>query len=153
MLIVAGTAAVVALMVVTGMGPTVVLVTALGALVGLGVWLLVDLADRTETTGETERGGPQVSSARPDRRVERLRADLAYGRPDSIAPERLHLALVDIIDDQLRSTHHIERRDDPEAASAVLGDELQRFVDDPDSAATLLRPKRLGHVLDLIERL
>jgi hypothetical protein len=140
-------------MVVTGMGPTVVLVAALGALVGLGVWLLVDLADRTETSGDGARETPQVTSARPDRRVERLRADLAHGRPDSIAPERLHLALVEIIDDQLRSTHHLERRDDPEAASAVLGDELQQFVDDPDAAAALLRPKRLGHLLDLIERL
>ncbi len=35
-------------MVVTGMGPQVVLVAALGGLVGAGVWFLADLADVTD---------------------------------------------------------------------------------------------------------
>ena len=149
LLITGGTAVVSVFMVVTGMGPELVLVAALGALVGLGGWFLVDVADRAETPTDVapDRHGPR--DARSDRRVERLRSDLAH----SIVPERLHRALVEIIDDQLRSAHHLERLDDPAAANAVVGDELQQFIDDPASAVALLRPNRLDRVLGLIERL
>ena len=151
--ITAGTAAVAVFMVVTGMGPELVLVAALGGLVGLAGWFLLDVADSTETTADVGADRHGTRDVRGDRRVERLRSDLAHGRPDSIVPERLHRALVEIIDDQLRSVHHIERHDDPEAALAVLGDELQHFIDDPGSAVALLRPNRLDRVLGLIERL
>ena len=153
LLITGGTAVVSVFMVVTGMGPELVLVAALGALVGLGGWFLVDVADRAETPTDVapDRHGPR--DARSDRRVERLRSALAHGRPDSIVPERLHRALVEIIDDQLRSAHHLERLDDPAAANAVVGDELQQFIDDPASAVALLRPNRLARVLGLLERL
>lgn len=150
--IAAGTAAVAAFMLLSGMGPELVLVIALGLLVGLGGWQLATLADATptESTGTiSERAAP---GARADRRVMRLRTGLAYGRPDGITLERLRATLVEVIDDQLLVAHRIDRSSDPAAAAAVLGPELQRFVDDPDASA-LARPDRLDHTLTLIERL
>jgi hypothetical protein len=150
--IAAGTGAVVAFMLLSGMGPELVLVIALGLLVGLGGWRLASLADATptESTGTiSERAAPP---ARADRRVMRLRAGLAYGRPDGITLERLRATLVEVIDDQLLVVHRIDRAADPAAAAAVLGPELQRFVDDPDASA-ITRPDRLDRTLTLIERL
>jgi hypothetical protein len=150
--IAAGTVSVAAFMLLSGMGPELVLVVSLGLLVGLGGWQLATLADATptESTGTiSERGAPP---ARADRRVMRLRAGLAYGRPDGITLERLRATLVDVIDDQLLTAHQIDRAADPVAAAAVLGPELQHFVDDPDASA-LTQPDRLEHTLTLIERL
>ncbi len=148
-----GTAAVVVFMVVSGMGPDIALVAALGVLLGLAVWFLAEVADATPTTAASTVGERGVRGPRSDRRVERLRAGLAHGRPDGVMLERLHTNLVDIIDDQLRAAHQIERVEDPSAARSVLGDELQSFIDDPNAPATLLRPDRLDRVLTLIERL
>lgn len=147
-----GTAVVAGFMVVSGMGPELALVIPLGLLVGIGAWSLADLADATptESTGTvTDRGNPP---ARADRRVMRLRSGLAYGRPDGITLERLRTTLVDIIDDQLRVAHQIDRASDPASAAAALGPDLQRFVDDPDASA-LARPDQLERTLTLIERL
>ncbi len=148
-----GTAAVIVFMMLSGMGPEVLLVAALGALVGLGVWALGELADATPTTGVSILGRRGDPVARADRRVERLRSGLAHGRPDGVMLERLHDTLVEVVDDQLRVEYQIERSDDPDAARLVIGDELQAFIDDPDAPATLLRPDRLGRVLTMIERL
>jgi hypothetical protein len=151
--IVAATAAVSTFMVVSGMGPELVLVAALGCLVGTAVWQLRELADDTPTTATTTADQRVAPPARGDRRVMRLRTGLAYGRPDGPTLERLHATLVEAIDDQLRAVHHVDRTDDPLAARALVGDELQAFVDDPDAAASLANPRTLDRTLTLIERL
>ena len=96
---------------------------------------------------------PVEPAARRDRRVMRLRSGLAYGRADGASLENLRLSLVGLVDDQLRAAHRIDRRQDPEAARVVLGDELDAFVNDPDAAAVLLKPRSLDRILTLIERL
>ena len=150
--IAAGTAAIAAFMVMSGMEPELVLVIALCLLVGIGAWYLATLADETPTAVTGSIGPRAAPPARADRRVMRLRAGIAYGRPDGITLERLRATLVDVIDDQLLATHQIDRAADPVAAAEILGPELQRFVDDPD-ASGLARPDRLEHTITLIERL
>ena len=152
-LIVVVTVVVEVLMVTTGMGPNVVLVAALCALVGVGLWFVVDLAKVAAGSGGVVASLPVEPAARRDRRVMRLRSGLAYGRADGASLENLRLSLVDLVDDQLHSVHRIDRREDPERARAVLGDELDAFVNDPDAVAVLLKPRSLDRILTLIERL
>jgi hypothetical protein len=141
------------LMVATGMGPHVILVAALCTLVGVGAWFVVDLARVAVGAGGAVAPLPVEPAARSDRRVMRLRSGLAYGRADGASLENLRVSLVDLVDDQLRSAHRIDRREDPVAARVVLGDELDAFVNDPDAAAVLLKPRSLDRILTLIERL
>ncbi|MGA7756879.1 MAG: hypothetical protein WBL31_12600 [Ilumatobacteraceae bacterium] len=141
------------LMFTTGMGPNIVLVAALCALVGVGLWFVVDLTRVAVGSGGAVASLPVEPAARRDRRVMRLRSGLAYGRADGASLENLRLSLVDLVDDQLRSVHRIDRREDPERARAVLGHELDAFVNDPDAAAVLLKPRSLDRILTLIERL
>ena len=84
-----GTAAVAVFMLLSGMGPELVLVIALGLLVGLGGWRLATLADATPTESTGAIGERAAPAARADRRVMRLRTGLAYGRPDGITLERV----------------------------------------------------------------
>ncbi len=151
--IVGVTIAVDVLMVVTGVGPHVVLVAALGGLLGVGLWFLSDLADLAVRAG-VDRGGPASEpTVRADRRVMQLRAGLAYGRPDRASLVQLRSTLVDLVDDQLRAVHHVDLAEDPDGARAILGDDLYAFVDDADSARLLTEPRRVDHLLTLIERI
>ena len=147
------TFAVEVLMVVTGMGPQLVLVAALGGLVGAGVWFLADLADLTEPGTAVPMGATREPAARADRRVMQLRTGLAYGRPDRASLLQLRATLVDLVDDQLRAVHLIDRAERPDAARAVMSDDLYAFVTDPDSATMLTEPRRVDHIVTLIERL
>jgi hypothetical protein len=152
-LIIGATIVVDVLMVVTGMGPQVVLVAALGVLVGAGVWFLTDLADVTDGATAVPMGTTKEPAARADRRVMQLRTGLAYGRPDRASLLQLRATLVDLVDDQLRAVHLIDRAQQPEAARAVMSDDLYAFVTDPDSATMLTEPRRVDHIVTLIERL
>ncbi len=138
-------------MIVTGMGPQVVLVAALGGLVGVGLWFLSDLAD--VAIGAT--GVPVTPSSAPavraDRRVMQLRTGLAYGRPDRASLVSLRASLIELVDDQLRAVHQVDLADDPDGARAVIGDDLSAFVDDPDSATILTQPRNVDRILTLIE--
>jgi hypothetical protein len=140
-------------MVASGMGPNVIAVAAVCALVGVVVWFVVDLAKVAVGSGGMAAPSPVEPATRSDRRVMRLRSGLAYGRADGASLQNLRVSLVDLVDDQLRSVHRIDRREDPEAARVVLGDELDAFVNDPDAAAVLLKPRSLDRILTLIERL
>lgn len=151
--LVVGAIALVVAMSVTGMGPEVALVMALAVLVGAVCWACSDLTKIT--TGST--GLPAAEAAAPvarvDRRVMRLRSGLAYGRNDRESLDRLRDTLVELIDDQLLAVHLIDRSVDPAAAHAVLGDELTTFVEDPDTARLLDKPRFLTTTVTLIERL
>ena len=151
--IVGGTILVVALMLAADMGPHVGLVAALCALIGAGTWLVLDLARVAVGSSGVVTVVPAEPAARNDRRVMRLRSGLAYGRPDGASLDNLRQSLVDLVDDQLRSVHRIDRSNDPDRACVVLGAELDAFVNDPDAADVLLKPRSLDRILTLIERL
>jgi hypothetical protein len=139
------------LMIVTGMGPQVVLVAALGGLVGVAWWFLSDLADVALGTSGATAGPASAPEARPDRRVMQLRTGLAYGRPDRASLVSLRASLIELIDDQLRTVHQIDLAEDPDGARAVIGDDLYVFVDDPDSATMLTQPRNVDRILTRIE--
>ncbi len=71
------------LLVVSRSGPAVLLIAALCGLVGVVFWFIVDLAEVTLDSSESdvEPSGPQFVG-RTDRRVMRLRSGLAYTRDD-----------------------------------------------------------------------
>jgi len=151
--IAAGTIVVVAFMVVAETGPDVVLVSALCILGGVGLWFFSELMNGTVESTDLVAGPTSTMTQSTDRRLMRLRSGLVYGRHDDDALERLRASLVELIDDQLRAAHRIDRVDDPDAARAVLGNELSAFVDDPGAAHALARPNQLDHILTLIEQL
>lgn len=139
-------------MVVTDMGPHVVLVASLGGLVGVGLWFVADLADVALAAGENSRRHPTEPTVRADRRVMQLRTGLAYGRADRVSIVQLHSTLVELVEDQLRTVHHVDLAEDPDGARAIIGEELYAFVDDAHSAAMLTDLRKVDHILTLIER-
>lgn len=141
-------------MAVSGMGPNVLLLTVLGVLIGVAVWTVAELADTTPATAPIDANVRAAPPPRSERRVTRLRTGLAYAGPNGLVFEQLHGSLVDVIDDQLRVAYQIDRVSDPDAARAVIGDDLQAFIDERAAAtAALARPRRLDHILTLIEQL
>ena len=153
LLIVAITIAVEVFTITTGMGPDVLLIAAVTATVGTGVWLVVDIADSIPSTTPIGSTTHQPFEHRVDRRVTRLRSGLAHGQIDRLSAERLHTSLVAIIDDQLRAGHQIDRHADPSAAAALIGPELTRFIDDPGARISLPSTGQLDRILTEIERL
>lgn len=141
------------LMIVTGMGPDLVLVTALLATIGIGAWVLATTADAVPPPAPSVAAPRSAPPQRNERRVKQVRTSLAYGRNDGLARERLHTGLVAIVDDQLRSAHEIDRATDPAAARVVLGPDLTAFVEATEPPDTLSRPRQLDHILTEIEQL
>jgi hypothetical protein len=139
------------LMVLTDMGPNVPLVAALCLLIGFGVWFFAGLGDLVPMTDVQAAATPPTE--RTDRRVMRLRTGLVFGRHDDTSLDRLWQSLVELVDDQLRAAHHIDRLEDPDAARAVLGADLFAFVGDPTAANQLGRPRELDRILTLIEQI
>lgn len=148
-----GAVALVVVMALTGMEPEVVLVVALVVLLGS---VCVAVSDLTKITFGSS-GLPSVEAPIPaapvDRRVMRLRSGIAYGRSDRASLEHLRENLIELIDDQLLAVHLIDRSADPAAASAILGDDLSTFVQDPGTAQLLDKPRYLTTTITLIERL
>jgi hypothetical protein len=141
------------LMVLTDMGPDVGLVTALCVLLGVGLWFISDLKDATSASAEVATDSAPTSAESTDRRVMRLRSGIVYGQPGSNSLERLRATLVDLVDDQLLAAHQIDRVEDPDAARAVLGDDLFAFVEDSGAADELAEPRQLDRIVTLIERI
>ena len=149
--IVAGTIVVDSFMVFADTGPDVMLIAGLCVLVGVGLWFMSELLSApVEAADDAFRSTPTLHAT--DRRVMRLRSGLVYGRRDDTSLERLRASLVELVDDQLRSAHQVDRAVDPEAARAVLGDELFAFVDDPRTAHDLAAPQKLDRILTRIEQ-
>lgn len=139
------------LMVLTNMRPQLVLIAALGALIGWGIWFAVDLD--SSVVRSTPMPLPRVNRAArsTDSRLVTLRWDLDYGGDDDRRSQRLHQALVELVDDQLAVAHGINRSADPAAAHEILGRDLARFVEDPDWARSVARRGKLGDIVARIE--
>lgn len=137
-------------MIVTDMGPHLLLVAAVCAVVGTVIWLLIAVGHRAvryETVSEPHRPLP---IRLPDLRITLLRQGLSYGRQDNQIPERMYESLVTLVDDELAATHGIDREAEPDAARAIIGDELMRFIELPDAARSL-GLEDLERIVTLIE--
>lgn len=153
LMIVAVTIVVEAFMIVSGMGPDVLLVAAVAATIGVGIWIVIETAGAVPAATPIGAASRQKPVHRVDRRVTRLRSGLSHGQTDSLSAERLHDSLVAIIDDQLRAGHQIDRNVDPAAATAIIGPELAAFIDDPALRVSLPGARELDRILTQIERL
>lgn len=138
-------------MVLTGMGPQLVLIGALGALVGVTIWLVVAVG--SAATPSPPWVTPRSSAGRvalSNQQVSTLRSRIAYGRSTG-GDERLYAILVELIDDQLAAAHGVDRTTDPDAARAILGDHLFEFAADPTAARSLTRRRAVERVVAGIE--
>jgi len=152
LVIVGATIVVQIVMVVTDMGPHLLLVAAVCLLVGITIWTVLSLGHAAVRTEAVSTPHPPPPSRLPDLRITLLRQGLSYGRHDNQIPDRVYWSLVTLIDDELMVGHGIDRRSDPEAARQVIGDELMRFVTEPD-ASRALSLERLTQVVTRIERI
>lgn len=139
------------LMVLTNMGPELVLIAALGALIGSSIWFAVDLDSSVVRSAALPLARVNRSARSTDARLVTLRWDLDYGGDDDRRSQRLHQTLVELIDDQLAVAHGISRSGDPAAANEILGRDLARFVADPDWARAVARRGKLGDIVARIE--
>jgi hypothetical protein len=121
-------------------------------LVGLGLWFVVELMNADVESSDVPIGPAIAPEGRADRRVMRLRSGLAYARRDDATMEQLRATLVELVDDQLRTVHQIDRAEEPEAARAVIGDDLYAFVNGTNGTRQLTRPRGLEHIVTLIEQ-
>jgi len=152
LMVVGATVVVDILMVLTDTGPNLLAITALGLVLSALVAYVVD------TGPIVARPRPATTTAsapeqRSDLRITTLRQALKYGNTssDHYLSARVHHTLVAVIDDELRSVHGIDRATDPAGALAILGPELNRFVEEPRTAAWT--PRRLAHIVTLIEQI
>ena len=140
-----------AALILTDTDPNVWLVAALIGLVGAAVRFITAVDPYVARPAPAPRL-PTGATAYPDLRTTALRQALSTGNADVRHARRLREQLVAIVDDELVSVHSIDRRSDPHAARAVLGEELHRFVSDERPDATLT-PRGVTHIVSLIEQL
>ena len=145
-----GGALVEAFMVLTDMGPDVPVVAGLIATLALAMWTAADL-DGAVVPIEfaTRRSEPDWSMA-AERATAPLRF-LLYGRRNADAAERLHDALVDLVDRQLLTVHGIDRHTRPDDARRALSPTLQRFVDSSPPPVDLTQVSELDRIVSEIE--
>lgn len=151
---VALTALSVAFMLGTSMGPNVALVVGLGGLSGAAVWLLASVVGPAAPAIVWRSGELQDSSRTGLDSLERgWRYRVPASQRDDRAADRLHQLLVEILDARLTAHHGIDRRQQPEAARQILGDELARFADDPRAASALPQLRNATRIVARIEQI
>ena len=150
-LVAASTAAAFAFMVLTDMSPDPTLIIVTGVVGGVALITATDLLRSAAAAGPAPQPTRSGTAPRVDARIRSLRFNIRSMRDERA--ERLYRLLVELIDDQLVVPHGIDRAAQPDRAAAVLGPELQRFVTDPSSAASLKRLPRLDRVVTQIEQL
>lgn len=145
------TVAVEVAMLVTDMGPNVLLVGALCLLGGTSWWLFSELSTNVARPAPPPAISDYNTRPNTDRRVWVLRDTLLGGRHRDEFDARLHQTLVDVIDDRLATAHNVERHQDPPAAEAILGAELSAFVSGTPMPDGLTRNRHIDHIVTLIE--
>ena len=140
------------LMLVTDMGPHLLLVGAVCALVGVTVWTVSGLGRAAVRTEAVSTPHPPPPTRLPDLRITLLRQGLSYGRHDNQIPDRVYWSLVTLIDDELAVGHGIDRQSDPDAAHDIIGADLMRFVTDP-AGSRRLSIDGLARIVTQIERI
>ncbi len=139
-------------MLITDMGPHLLLVAAVCSLVGLTIWVVLSLGHAAVRTETVSTPHPPPPSRLPDLRITLLRQGLSYGRHDNQIPDRVYRSLVTLTHEELAIGHGIDLSTDPDAARAVIGDELMTFVEDGDRARTL-SIDGLAHIVTRIEQI
>lgn len=154
-------------MVLLGMEPRLILVAFVVMTVAAAMWLVLDLGNAAEPLHWHDYGLNDAGPAQPDRRVRALRSRLernartrrtsstvnSAGDDRSSPHDEIADTLVDVIDDHLRSEHGLDRSHRPEAAAAILGPDLTRFVTDPSARRSMTQRRSLARTVSMIEAL
>ncbi|BAN00953.1 hypothetical protein [Ilumatobacter coccineus] len=151
-------------MMLLGMQPRLVLVAFVVLIVSATTWLLVDVGSASEPLLWHDHGSGETTSSRPDRRVLMLRARLKRNARTnrrvgggSAEPDEHELAISDtlvaVIDDHLCAEHGLDIELAPDAAAAVIGPELTRFMTDPSARRSMTQRRALARTVALIEAL
>lgn len=133
------------------MEPQVALVAAVVALLVAGIWTFNSLSGDTAAVRPPPRAIAPEPHLGADRSVRTIRSSIVFGR--WLGANQLHARLVAVIDDRLAERHGIDRQAQPDLAAAVIGPELQRFIDDAGDTDALPPTRRLERIVTLIERL
>jgi hypothetical protein len=137
----------------TGMAPSLPLVASLVALVAAIAFLVHDLQRAVLAVRWEGPVGATPPATGRDMRVNVLRMRLAASDRHGSTARQLYASLVELIDDHLLGVHGIDRAEDPDAAEAVLGPELNRFVASGQPPARLTSVRVLRGIVQRIEQL
>lgn len=135
-----------------GMGPRLLLVAGIVAMITAVIWLARDLG-AVVVPVEWPSIQPPYSVDIVEWRVGTLRSLLMSIRRSDGANARLHELLTGLIDDRLTTAHGVDRAHDPHTAAAVIGPELQAFVMAERPVRVLVEPRDVARIVTLIENL
>jgi hypothetical protein len=152
--VVAGTLAAVVVvdgaMLATDTGPNIVL---LGAIVAMAIAIVAAVATTDRVAVRTEaRRRTSTDDGRTELHTVALRLGLAESGHNAYLSDRLHRQLVALIDDELLASHGVDRRSDPQAAGAIMGQDLTDFVERSDAGPPMSLPT-IVRVVTLIEQI
>ena len=153
------------LMVLLGMEPRLVLVGFVVIVATAATWLILDVGQATAPVNWHNYGAAEDASARPDRRVQvlkaRLRQPARRGRAlGSVGPaptgradpsDEIGDSLVGVLDDHLVADRGIDRLQDPVGAAEALGHELMQFISDPGVRRSMTQRRTLVRTITSIE--
>ena len=135
-----------------GMGPRLLLVAGIVAMITAVTWLARDLGAVVAPV-EWPSTQPPYSVDTVEWRVGTLRLLLMSTRRSDGANARLHELLTGLVDDRLTTVHGVDRAHDPRSAAAVIGPELQAFVSAEHPVRALVEPRDVARIVSLIENL
>jgi hypothetical protein len=153
------------LMVLLGMEPRLILVGFVVILTTAATWLILNVGLAAGPVNWHNYGGAADAVARPDRRVQVLKARLrqparrrrTLGSARTITPDRadpsdeIGESLVAVLDDHLVADRGIDRTQDATAAAEALGPELTRFIIDPAARRSMTQRRTLARTIASIE--
>lgn len=137
-------------MLVTDTGPNIVLVGAITA-TAVAIAAAIVTTDRIAVRTEARRR-PSTDDGRTELHTVALRLGLAESGHNPYLSDRLHRRLVTLIDDELLASHGVDRQSDPQAAGAIMGQDLTDFVERSDASPPMSLPT-IVRMVTLIEQI
>lgn len=137
----------------SGMDPQPVLLAALVVAVGAAGWALSRLHHSAAPAISWPQSQPAAEAHRMDWQVAALRTRVAFDGTERDSSHRLRAALEALVDDRLMAAHGVDRHTDPQAARAILGDDLSRFIGDGGGDRSRWRRRDLERIIASIEAL
>lgn len=145
--------AVVAALAFMEMRPSVTVLAAIVVAGAVVVWSMLDIGDVAAAVDWRATSDGGVSTRGADTRVRVLRRQISD--PSALEGRTaLHRSLITLVDEALRTTHGVDRFEQPTLAARVMGPHLTSFATStPTSSDVLADPALLSSLIDQIERL
>ena len=135
------------------MRPAVTVLGAIAVAAAVVTWSMLDVGDVAAAVDWRANSDSGVSTRGSDTRVRVLRRQISD--PNAMEGRAgLHRSLLGLVDDALRTTHGVDRLEQPTLAARLMGPHITAFAaSTPTSSDVLADPSRLAALLDQIERL